>query len=100
MTGICWIQVYRSTAVQTGGSNGSFNFWFHVQEPLLVVNQRDVIGIYNALNGDNSENLKTNLLQKFDTTLSHDLGPFVSPSQILNVSSIYISSSISKITRY
>jgi len=38
-TGICWIQVYNTTAVQTGGFNRSFICWYHVQEPLSMLTQ-------------------------------------------------------------
>ena len=40
MTGICCMQLYIDTAVQTGGLNFSFYLRFHVQETLKIDSDR------------------------------------------------------------
>jgi hypothetical protein len=60
-TGICWIQLLSATAVPTGGFNCSVTFWFHVQELLSVMTQRDARGVYNTLNQNTAEHLKYSL---------------------------------------
>jgi len=42
MTGICCVQVYSATAVQTGGFNRSFICWYRVQEPQPMVTRSHV----------------------------------------------------------
>ena len=73
-TGICWIQVHRTTVAQTGGFNGSFICWYRVQEPLSMVTQTDVKKIFHILNQDTAKRLKYFLPKKYNTDLSHVSG--------------------------
>ena len=54
-TSICRIQVYVDIAVQPGGFNGSLIFWFHMQEPLIILTHTDVTNNHHALNQDTKE---------------------------------------------
>ena len=52
MTDICRTQVYVAIAIQSGGFNGSLNFWFHVQETVSILTMTDVTNNYHEWKQD------------------------------------------------
>jgi len=57
MNSTSWIKLNIATSVKTVGFKCGFNFWFHRENPLIILIQTDVTNKYHALNQDIAEHV-------------------------------------------